>query len=69
MELPSPLYRAVYVPQSKLVAMVCDQVAMLDYHKTQLTTYDAPTAISAQNQDSNQEPKVLLVLLLEPFGC
>ncbi|QPT39501.1 Uncharacterised protein [Oligella ureolytica] len=60
MELPSPLYRAVYVPQSKLVAIVLrDHVAMLDYQKRQLTTYDEPPAISAQDKDSKQEPKVL----------
>lgn len=66
--LPSPIYRAVFIPQSKLVAIAMrDQFGLVNYHTAQLTSYPEPPGISANADGSKQEPKLLFSAYTRTF--
>lgn len=57
--LPSPIHRAVFVPQSKLVAIgMSDQFGLLNYQTAQLTVYPSP--LSAEERDAADRDLTLL---------
>ncbi|MDO5668035.1 MAG: hypothetical protein Q4G44_09445 [Alcaligenaceae bacterium] len=54
--LPSPIHRAVFVPQSKLVAIgMSDQFGLLNYQTGQLTVYPKPVAVEEQVETAERD--------------